>query len=99
LALEEIFAPGDAIADLERLAVTRRRTRRSFSNNFHSGLAKPAMRTQPVSRQLGEIVILPARADDRVAVAEDREITLAVNRQIELFADLFFRSVPGDARP
>src|SRR6516225_7605084 len=57
----------------------------------HLLFAEPAMRTQPMSRQLGEIVILPARADHSVAVAEDREIPLAVYREIELVADLFFR--------
>jgi hypothetical protein len=41
-----------------------------------------------VPRQLAEIMILSARPNDRVAVAEHGEVPLSIKRQVELRADL-----------
>ena len=47
------------------------------------------MRAQPMSGELTKIVILPPRADNGLAIAEDREIPFPVARKVELLADRF----------
>ena len=55
------------------------------------------MRAQAMSRQLAQIVILAARADHGMAVAENREIAFPVDRQIELLAHLLLVEHQFDA--
>jgi hypothetical protein len=60
-------------------------------------LTETAMRAQPMSGELTKIVILPPRADNGLAIAEDREIPLPVDRKLELLADRFLVENQFDA--
>src|ERR1700731_1088047 len=60
-------------------------------------LTETAMRAQPMSGELTKIVVLPSRADNGLAIAEDREIPLPVDRKLELLADRFLVENQFDA--
>lgn len=64
----------------------------------HPLFSETAMRAKTMPRQSAEIVILSARPDDRVAVAEHGEIPLSIKRQLELRADLLLIENNFDTR-
>src|SRR5580658_944999 len=82
-------------AGFRTLAV--RRIERPRQQEWHLLLAKTAVGTQAMSRQLTQIVVLAARSDHGVAIAESGKIALAVEGQIELFADLLLIEDQFDA--
>ena len=79
----------DIIVSQPRVRRPPGRIERHRDQEGHALLTETPMRAQPMSSELTEIVILPSRADDGVAIAEDREIPFPVDRQLELLTDRF----------